>query len=51
MGEGVWYLDSGCSNHMTGNLSYFVDINESYKSEVTMSNNNKVEVCGIGTLL
>ena len=49
--KGVWYLDCGCSNHMIGNLSYFVDVDESYESEVTMGNNNKVEVCGIDTVV
>ena len=50
MSEGVRYLDSGCNNHMTRNLSYFVDIDESYKYTVTLGNINKVEVCGIGTI-
>ena len=26
--EDVWYIDSGCSNHMTGNKAYFFNLDE-----------------------
>ena len=32
----IWFLDSGCSNHMTRNKSLFVSLDESRKSEVKM---------------
>ena len=44
----VWYLDSGCSNHMSGNKEIFSSIDESMKFEVRMGNNNKVRVMGKG---
>lgn len=47
----VWYLDSGCSNHMTGNKNLFLDIDKSMTSEVRMGDNNRVKVCGIGTVV
>ena len=40
----VWFLDSGCTNHMTGNIEMFSNIDESVKSEVTLGTNSKVSV-------
>ncbi|XP_058217474.1 uncharacterized protein LOC131328556 [Rhododendron vialii] len=34
----VWFLDSGCSNHMTGDESIFVKIDTSSNSQVKMGN-------------
>ena len=42
----VWFLDSGCNNHMTGNLEIFSSLDEIVKSDVTLGNDNKVEVKG-----
>ena len=47
----VWYLDSGFSNHMSGNKEMFSSIDESVKSEVRMGNKNKVTVMGKGLLV
>ena len=35
----AWYLDSGCSNHMSGNETFFSFIDKSFKSEIKMGNN------------
>ena len=31
-----WFLDSGCSNHMTGNIALFSALDQNVKSEVTL---------------
>lgn len=46
----IWFLDSGCSNHMTGNLEMFSSLDESVKSDVTLGNDNKVSVMGKGSV-
>ena len=46
--EDVWFLDSGCSNHMTRNIEIFSNIDESVKSEVTTGTDSKVSVMGKG---
>ncbi|XP_022004485.1 uncharacterized protein LOC110902055 [Helianthus annuus] len=43
-----WYLDSGCSNHMTGNKSLFINLNESDRREVKTGDDKRLEVLGCG---
>ena len=44
----VWFLDSGCSNHMTGNIEMFANLDEEVKSEVTTGTDTKISVKGKG---
>ena len=44
----IWYLDSGCSNHMTGNSSLFFSLDKSVQTDVTLGNNVQVTVFGKG---
>lgn len=46
--EDVWFLDSGCNNHMTGNIALFSMLYQSVKSQVTLGTDNKVSVMGKG---
>ena len=46
----IWYLDSGCSNHMTGNLNLFSSLDNSIQTDVTLGNNVQVIVLGKGTI-
>ena len=46
--EDVWFLDSSCSNHMTGNITLFSMLDQSVKSQVTLGTDNKVSVMGKG---
>ena len=44
--EDVWFLDSGCGNHMTGNIAIFSNLDENVKFDVTMGIKNKVSIMG-----
>ncbi|KAL1211506.1 Retrovirus-related Pol polyprotein from transposon TNT 1-94 [Cardamine amara subsp. amara] len=46
----VWYLDSGCSNHMTGIKSMFREIDESHKLKVKLGDDKEVQVEGRGVV-
>ena len=47
----VWYLDSGCSNHMSGNKTLFSFIDKSFKLEIKMGNNGTIPVAGKGSIM
>ncbi|XP_017976612.1 PREDICTED: uncharacterized protein LOC18599039 isoform X1 [Theobroma cacao] len=42
----VWFIDSGCSNHMTGTKSLFKMLDKSHKTEVPLGDNNQIQVEG-----
>lgn len=44
----IWFIDSGCSNHMSGAKSIFKKLDESHKSEVRLGNDKKTKVEGKG---
>jgi predicted amidophosphoribosyltransferase len=48
--KNVWYLDSGCSNHMTGDKDAFIDIVPTFGSKVKLGNGEYVEVEGKGSI-
>lgn len=43
---GIWFLDFGCSNHMIGENSWFVELDEGFRHSVRLGNNSKLEVQG-----
>ena len=45
-----WYLDSGCSKHMTGDKSKFVSIIFKQEGHVTYGDNNKGRIRGRGSI-
>ncbi|XP_059654574.1 uncharacterized protein LOC132301327 [Cornus florida] len=46
--KNLWYLDTGCSNHMCGDKSTFSDLDESFRDDVKFGDNSKVSVMGKG---
>jgi hypothetical protein len=46
----IWYLDSGCSNHMTGNIELFSSLDESVQTKVTLGTYIQVIVLGKGSI-
>ncbi|GKV52942.1 hypothetical protein SLEP1_g59492, partial [Rubroshorea leprosula] len=46
--KNVWYLDTGCSNHMCGDKSAFSDLDESCQDKVKFGDNSIIAVKGRG---
>jgi hypothetical protein len=46
----LWYLDSGCSNHMTGNKSLFCVLDEVFREKVKLGNDSSMSVMGKGSI-
>lgn len=47
----IWFLDIGCSNHMTGRMVWLVDFDKSKKSKVKLADNSSLEVEGIDNIV
>jgi hypothetical protein len=49
--EDTWFMDSGCSRHMTGNKKWFSNLTPlSYKEYVTFEDDRKGKVLGIDVI-
>lgn len=49
--QDIWYLDTGCSNHMCGDQSEFSELDESFRDTVKFGDDSKVSVMGKGKIL
>jgi transposase InsO family protein len=49
--ESSWYLDSGASNHMTGNPDKFAELDRTVHGKVRFGDGSAVEICGRGAIL
>src|SRR4051812_39401699 len=49
--ERLWFLDSGCSRHMTGDISLFVEFQAKKKGYVTYGDNNRGAILGKGSVV
>jgi len=45
-----WYIDSGCSKHMTGDASKFSHISPNKNGHVTYGDKNKGKILGVGKI-
>ncbi|KAH7550299.1 hypothetical protein JRO89_XS13G0167200 [Xanthoceras sorbifolium] len=48
--EDVWFLDSGCSNHMCGDKTFFYDLNKNFRQMVKLGNNSRMTMMGKGNV-
>ncbi|KAL3755900.1 hypothetical protein ACJRO7_002879 [Eucalyptus globulus] len=46
----IWYLDTGCSNHMCGQKELFSKLDETVRGEVNFGNKSKILVMGKGNI-
>ncbi|XP_070020686.1 uncharacterized protein [Nicotiana sylvestris] len=44
----IWYIDSGCSKHITGNKNQFLSFEDLKIGNVTFGNGKKGEIIGVG---
>jgi len=49
MPSDLWFVDSGCSNHMTSTKSLFKTSDETQKIKVQLGNKREMQVKGKGT--
>ncbi|GAU43011.1 hypothetical protein TSUD_28300 [Trifolium subterraneum] len=50
MKEEIWFLDSGCSNHMIGNKDWMYEFDETYRDSVKLGDDSKMQVMGKGNV-
>ena len=48
--ENQWLLDTGCSNHLSGNKELFSDLDENFHATVKLGDDSKLEVLGKGKI-
>ena len=49
--DNCWYLDIGCSTHMTGRREWFLNLDQSVKSQVKFADDRTLSAKGIGKVL
>ena len=51
VGENIWYLDNGASNHMTGNRDYIKHIDETIMGKVRFGDDSRIDIKGKGPVM
>ncbi|KAL5754299.1 hypothetical protein ACOSP7_022519 [Xanthoceras sorbifolium] len=49
-GSDVWYIDSGCTNHMARDLSLFTNMDSNDRTIIKLGNGEVVKSAGQGTI-
>lgn len=49
--DNMWYLDNGASNHMTGNLEFFSDIDRRITGKVRFGDDSRIDITGKGSIV
>jgi transposase InsO family protein len=47
----VWYLDTGASNHMTGQRAALVHLDDTVHGSVRFGDGSTVDICGLGSVV
>ena len=47
----IWFLNSCCSNHMTGRKEWLADFDESKKRKVKLTGNSSLQAEGTGKIV
>lgn len=50
-GDDIWFLDNGASNHMTGKLALFSELNKGVNGKVKFGDDSYVDICGKGSIV
>lgn len=50
VGENIWCLDNGASNHMTGDERYFSEINRAITGKVRFGDDSRIDIKGKGSI-
>jgi hypothetical protein len=48
--DSTWYLDTGASNHMTGDRAAFAELDEAVRGNVRFGDGSVVQIMGRGTI-
>lgn len=48
--EEIWFLDSDCNNHMTGNKKWFSKLEENFNQTVKLGNDTRMAVVAKGSI-
>ncbi|MCH96964.1 retrovirus-related Pol polyprotein from transposon TNT 1-98, partial [Trifolium medium] len=49
--SGAWFMDTGCSNHMTGHRDWLIRFDQSKKSTVRLADNSSIQAMGSGDMV